>query len=214
MNETKDKINAAKKDDFISTYEIYNDAIKKLAEVITLTCKEQGIALSNIWNECDRLIKRKISLLEIKTKDKEENIKQLSFNLINEFQNKFKQYEFQLNNIKANLEETVANNLKLKTKIEDYECDQKVLLEKCSILKGENRNLKNHIRELEEKAQYLKIILFQSDGNSSISYLTHIDVNPENAREKLMKLKMKTRSCTLLKYFSTETRTRRRIYST
>jgi len=144
---------------------IYEQGIKKLSEILAEGCKEQGVVLSGIWSDYDKLISEHVEKLQKRTYEKEHEINKVSKNLLEKFESKFKEMTVEIKNLNKTLEKAAVENIKLREMVKDYEFDQNELLAICEKLRTENKKLMNNSEDMHGTIKAMKLILMQTDAN-------------------------------------------------
>ena len=163
MEWIKREVNNIKDDNFDDVIEVYNKGIKKLIEVISLTCKEQGLVLNNIWTEYDKKMKEKINLMKINQKENERKLNKLSWSLITKFENNYKKYEIEIIKLKEQINNYMKEENKMINKLNDYQHDNELLIESNNKHKMMNSYLAETVSILSKANKELKIILYKND---------------------------------------------------
>ena len=136
--------------------------MEKLMEIIRETCKEQGTTFKEIWEEYLKLMNKKFQIINIKAKEREKQIKELSIKLINNFDNKYKVYETKIEKAITEVKNYKEENAKMKNEISDYESDVKILLKNYQDL-GQ-KFIKSKINEYKtsQENRCMKILIMES----------------------------------------------------
>ena len=148
---------------FENALKVFNQAMKSFTELVSEGCKEQGVVLTGLWEEYQKVVHGKIAALEKRTEEKECEMNQLGCNLLSKVENKLRQYEEQTDVLSQKIEQFEAENATLREMLRDYEVDQETLLGKYAELKESTKKLKNTADDCIRYNKALKVLLMKSD---------------------------------------------------
>jgi len=156
---------------FEKAQNIYNVAINSLCDFISETCSERGILLKRIWSEHDKMVKNKLGKAYNFAKKKDNQLTNFSAKILEKYENKVKENDRKVAEIKK-LNEYYESQLDLlRQKIEKINEENAFLKIQQKGLLDENSRLQREVNEVKEINKAMRLFFSNEKCSTRIFFI-------------------------------------------